>query len=178
MAEIATIARPYAEAAFQLADGAGALVVWSEALANLARAAETTELQSVLADPLVSDPQRVDTLLAVASGGPEGIRKFLEVLAENKRLAALPAVREQFERLRAAREGTLEARIETAFPLEGEELAGLIARLERRFGQKMRVEVVQDRELVGGARITVGDQVIDGSIRGKLAAIAAGLVGA
>jgi F-type H+-transporting ATPase subunit delta len=178
MAELATIARPYAEAAFQLADGTGALAAWSQALGNLAQAAATPEMQSVLGDPLVSDAERVNTLLAVVSGAPDGIRKFLEVLAENTRLAVLPAVREQFEKLRAGREGTLDARIDTAFPLEGEQLADLVAKLQSRFGRKVRAEVVHDPELIGGARISVGDQVIDGSVRGKLAAIAAGLVGA
>ncbi len=178
MAEIATIARPYAEAAFELADQAGALPDWSQALANLARAAATPEMQAVLGDPAVSDAQLVDALLSVAAGAPEPVRRFLETLAENKRLAALPAVREQFEKLRAEREGTVDARIESAFPLSEDQLAALVRDLERRFSRKVRAEVVNDPELIGGARITVGDRVIDGSVRGKLAAIAAGLVGA
>ena len=178
MAEIATIARPYAEAAFGLADHAGALPDWSQALANLARAAAAPEMQAVLGDPGVSDAQRVDALLSVASGAPEPVRRFLEALAENKRLAALPAVREQFEKLRAEREGTVDARIESAFPMSGEQLAALVRDLERRFSRKVCAEVVHDPELIGGAKITVGDRVIDGSVRGKLAAIAAGLVGA
>jgi len=178
VAELATIARPYAEAAFELADQEGTLAAWSGALANLAEAAGTPEMQSVLGDPMVSEAQLVDTLLAVASDAPAPVRKFLEALADNKRLAVLPAIRERFERLRAEREGTLDARIESAFPLAGDELAGLVADLERRFKRKVRSQVVHDPELIGGARITVGDQVIDGSVRGKLAAIAAGLVGA
>jgi len=178
MAEIATIARPYAEAAFRLADAGGALAEWSGLLENLAQAAATPEMQSVLGDPLVSEAQLVDTLMAASGGGSEQARRFLEILAENKRLGALPTVREQFERLRAEREGTVDARIESAFPLAGEELAGLIADLERRFGRKVRAQVLHQPQLIGGAKITVGDRVIDGSIRGKLEAIAAGLAAA
>ncbi len=178
MAELATIARPYAEAAFGLADEAGALPAWSGALDALARAAATPEMQQVLGDPMVSAAQLVDTLLAVASGAPAEVRRFLDALAENKRLAVLPAIREQFEQLRAEREGTLDARIESAFPLREDELSALVADLERRFGRKVRPEVVHEPELIGGAKITVGDRVIDGSVRGKLAAIAAGLAGA
>jgi len=175
MAEIATIARPYAEAAFQQADAGGALAQWSGLLANLAQAVAMPEMQSVLGDPLVSEAQLVDALGAVAGGMTPEAARFLQLLAENKRLGALPAIREQFEKLRAEREGTLDARIETAFPLAGDELSGLVSDLERRFGRKVRAQVVQEPELIGGAKITVGDVVIDGSIRGKLYAVAAGL---
>lgn len=178
MAEIATIARPYAEAAFQQADASGALREWSGLLENLAQAVAMPELQSVLGDPLVSETQLVDALSAASGGTTPEASRFLQLLAENKRLGALPAIREQFEKLRAEREGTLDARIETAFAFVGEELAGLVADLERHFGRKVRAQVVQEPELIGGARITVGDVVIDGSIRGKLSAVAAGLVGA
>ena len=178
MAEIATIARPYAEAAFLQADAGGALAEWSALLGNLAQAVATPELQSVLSDPLVSGTQLVDALSAASGGTTPESARFLQLLAENKRLGVLPAIREQFEKLRAEREGTLDARIETAFPFAGDELAGLVADLERRFGRKVRTQVVQEPELIGGAKITVGDVVIDGSIRGKLSAVAAGLTGA
>ncbi len=178
MAELATIARPYAEAAFGLADQAGTLPAWSEALGQLAAAGATPELQQVLGDPVVSAQQLVDALLAVASGAPAEIERFLQTLAENKRLAVLPAIRDQFEQLRAEREGTLDAKIESAFPFSEEQLASLVEDLQRRFGRRIRAEVVHDPELLGGAKITVGDRVIDGSVRGKLSAIAAGLAGA
>jgi F-type H+-transporting ATPase subunit delta len=176
VAEVATVARPYAEAAFDLADKAGALPAWSEALALLGQAAESPEMQSVLGNPLVPDAKLVDMFMAVAAGAPAETQKFLSALAENKRLEVLPQVREQFEKLRAEREGTVDARIETAFPLAGGDLDALVADLERRFKRKVRAQVVHDPELIGGARITVGDQVIDGSIRGKLTAMAAGLM--
>ena len=178
MAEVATIARPYAEAAFGLADKSGALQAWSDALGALAQAAHDPDMQKVVGNPLVPEAKLVEMFAGVAAGAPQELRRFLETLAENRRLTVLPEVRDQFEKLRAEREGTVDARIETAFPLEGDALAGLVADLERRFKRKVRAEVVHDPELIGGARISVGDQVIDGSIRGKLTAMAAGLMSA
>jgi F-type H+-transporting ATPase subunit delta len=178
MAEIATVARPYAEAAFGLADKSGALATWSDALGALAQAARDPAMQSVLGNPHVADARMVEMLGSIAQGAPQELKRFLEMLAENKRLTVLPEVHGQFERLRAEREGTVDARIESAFPMAGDELAALVADLERRFKRKVRAQVVHDPELIGGARITVGDQVIDGSIRGKLTAMAAGLMSA
>jgi F-type H+-transporting ATPase subunit delta len=176
VAELATVARPYAEAAFELADKSGSLPAWSETLARLAQAAASPEMQPVLGNPQVADAKLVDMLMGVVSGAPAEAKKFLETLAENKRLETLPTVHEQFERLRAEREGTVDARIESAFPLAGGELDTLVADLERRFKRKVRAQVIHDPELIGGAKITVGDQVIDGSVRGKLTAMAAGLM--
>ncbi|OGA83654.1 MAG: ATP synthase F1 subunit delta [Betaproteobacteria bacterium RIFCSPLOWO2_12_FULL_66_14] len=180
MAEIATIARPYAEAAFELADASGTLEAWSRALAGLAEAVSQPDMQQLLGNPLVSDTALVQMLLAVveqsAGEATAETRNFLLALAENKRLAVLPAVREQFEALKNERQGAVDALIESAFALDQGELATLVADLERRFRRKVRPEVRVDAELIGGARITIGDQVIDGSVRGKLAALAAGLV--
>jgi F-type H+-transporting ATPase subunit delta len=180
MAEIATIERPYAEAAFDLADSAGTLDAWSRSLAVIAQAVAEPDMQQLLGNPLVSDRALVEMLLAVleksAGGATAETKNFLAALAENKRLAVLPAVREQFEALKNERQGAVDALIESAYALGEAELAALVADLERRFKRKVRPEVRVDPELIGGARVTVGDQVIDGSVRGKLAALAAGLV--
>jgi F-type H+-transporting ATPase subunit delta len=178
VAEVATIARPYAEAAFELADKSASLPAWSDALAALAQAAQDPEMQRVLGNPRVPDAKMVEMFSGVAAGAPQELQRLLQALAENKRLSVLPEMREQFERLRAEREGTVDAKIESAFPMAGDELKSLVADLERRFKRKVRAHVVHDPELIGGARISVGDQVIDGSIRGKLTAMAAGLMSA
>lgn len=177
MAEVTTIARPYAEAIFSLADKAGALQAWSEALARLAAVAAAPELEPLYGNPKVTAAQFVEVFAAGGGGMPAEVRSLLQVLAENKRLEALPAVREHFETLKAEREGAVDAVIESAYPLEGEALAALVADLERRFKRKVRPQVSVDGELIGGARITVGDKVIDGSVRGKLDAMNAGLLG-
>ena len=108
---------------------------------------------------------------------PAEAKAFLQMLTENRRLEALPAVRDQFERLKAEREGAVDAIIETAFEFQAGALEALVADLERRFKRKIRPQVSIDKELIGGARISVGDQVIDGTVRGKLDAMNAGLMG-
>jgi F-type H+-transporting ATPase subunit delta len=178
MAEISTVARPYAEAVFDLADKSGSLAQWSATLANLAAAAENPDVRQLLGNPRVSAAALVDMLVAVSGDASPEVRKLLEALAANQRIAALPAMRDQFEALKNERESTVDARIETAFPLEGADLAGLVADLERKFKRKVRPEVTVDTSLIGGVKVTVGDQVIDGSVRGKLAAMAASLTAA
>ena len=177
MAEIITIARPYAEAVFALADKAGALQGWSDTLARLAAVAQAPELEPLFGNPKVTAAQIVNVFAAGAGAMSAEAKSLLQVLAENKRLEALPAVRDHFEELKAEREGAVDAEIASAYPLEGAELASLVVDLERRFKRKIRPQVSVDKELIGGAKITVGDQVIDGTVRGKLQAMNAGLMG-
>jgi F-type H+-transporting ATPase subunit delta len=177
MAEIATIARPYAEAVFALADKGGALAQWSDTLGRLAAVAQAPEMGELFGNPKVTGTQFVDLFSAAAGAMPAEAKGLLQMLAENKRLEALPAMRDQFEALKAEREGAIDAMIESAFPLEGADLSALVADLERRFKRKIRPQVSIVKELIGGAKISVGDQVIDGSVRGKLDAMNAGLMG-
>ncbi len=169
MAEIATIARPYAEAAFGLADAAGNLSQWSAALARLAHASNATEVNQLLGNPKVSASQLVDLLLGVAGESSAEIGNFVAAVVEAKRVPALGSVAVIFEALKNEREGTVDARIESAFDLDDKQLAVLVADLEIRFKRKIRAAVSIDKELIGGIRISVGDEVIDGSVRGKLA---------
>lgn len=175
MAEISTIARPYAEALFGIADKAGTLATWSTVLGNLATAAENAQVRQLLGDPRVSVGALVDMLVVVAGDSSAETRELLQAMAANQRIPALPAVRDQFEALKNERESTVDARIESAYPLDGADLSGLVADLERKFKRKVRPEVIIDAALIGGVKITVGDQVIDGSVRGKLASMAASL---
>ena len=176
MAEVATIARPYAEAVFALADKAGALAAWSEALARLGALAQAPELVQLLGNPKVSNAQLAD-LFTVAGEMPAEAKGLIQILTENKRLEALPAIARQFELLKAEREGAVDAEISSAYALEGAELGALVADLEHRFKRKVRPQVSVDPSLIGGARVRVGDQVIDGSVRGKLEAMRNGLMG-
>ena len=176
MAETVTIARPYAEAVFALADKGGSLAQWSDTLGQLASVAQAPEMRQLYGNPKVSGAQFVELFSAVGTLPAEG-KALLQMLAENRRLEALPAIRDLFDLLKAEREGAIDAKIESAFPLDGAELAILVADLERRFKRKIRPQVSVDKELIGGARISVGDQVIDGTVRGKLDSMNAGLMG-
>ncbi|HXF65925.1 MAG TPA: F0F1 ATP synthase subunit delta [Burkholderiales bacterium] len=175
MAEATTIARPYAEAVFGLAEAAGTLERWSRALAQMAQVVGHPELRAAIGDPNLS----ADALYALVAAGCGELagdeQNFLRVLIENDRLALLPQIRAIYESLKNEREGVVEAQIASAYPLADGELEALVADLERRFGRRIQPRVTVDRELIGGVRVQVEDEVIDGSVRGKLAAMAAAL---
>ena len=177
MAEIATLARPYAEAVFRLADDGGSLAAWSDTLRTLAQAAAHPEMQECMSKYALTHAQLQGLFLSLAPGGVSAEAKnFVDVLIENDRLAALPEIYVLFEALKNEREGVVDAQITTAFELDGAQLASLVADLERRFKRKINPQVSIDRDLIGGARVVVGDEVIDGSVRGKLNVMAAGLL--
>jgi F-type H+-transporting ATPase subunit delta len=176
MAENVTIARPYAEAIFALADAGGALGRWSQALAVMAEVAAHPELRAAIANPNLSASE-VYGLFAGACGDLAAeAQNLVRVLIENGRLALLPEIRGIYEELKNEREGVVEAVITSAQPLDAGQLSALVAELERRFGRKIRPQVHVDANLIGGARMQVGDEVIDGSVRGKLAAMTAALM--
>lgn len=172
MAEPSTIARPYAEAAFKLADETGALGKWAEMLGALALVAADARVRAALADPNLSDAQAAGLLISILSGKLSGdAENLLRVLAENGRLGLLPEIRVQFEALKNEREGVLEAEVHSAFELSPAQVADLVQRLEKKTGRKVKATVQVDKELIAGVRITLGDKVIDGSARAQLGAL-------
>lgn len=174
--EVTTIARPYAEAVFALADKANALGAWSGTLARLAAVAADRDMQEAISNPKFTSEQVYGLIASVAGDLTKDAQNFVHILIENGRLALLPTIREQFETLKHAREGVVDAVITSAMPLDAAQLSTLVADLEKRFGRKVNPQVAEDRELIGGVRVVVGDEVIDGSVRGKLAAMTTGLL--
>jgi F-type H+-transporting ATPase subunit delta len=176
MAEAVTIARPYAEAVFAQADKGGALAKWSRTLATMAAVAANAEVRRAVGNPNLSSDQ-VYGLFAAASGDlATEEQNLLRVLIENDRLSALPEIAALYEELKNEREGVVEAVITTAFPLDKRQLAGLVEEIESRFKRKVQAQVNVDAGLIGGVRMQVGDEVIDGSVRGRLTAMAAALM--
>jgi F-type H+-transporting ATPase subunit delta len=176
MAEPTTVARPYAEAAFKLADEAGALARWSEMLAALAAVAADPRVRQAADDPQLSDAQRAGLFITILGGRLTGeAENFVRVLAQNDRLPLLREIREQFEILKNEREGVAEVEVQSAFELSAAQLKDLVARLEKKTGRKVRPQVSVDPELIGGVKIVLGDKVIDGSARAQLAALEAAL---
>jgi F-type H+-transporting ATPase subunit delta len=177
MAEIATLARPYAEAVFRVADTSGTLAAWSGTLRTLAQAAAHPDMQECMSKYALTHAQLQGLFLSLAPGEMSAeATNFVNVLIENDRLAALPEIYALFEELKNEREGVVDAQIATAFELDTAQLANLVADLEKRFKRKINPQVSVDRDLIGGVRVVVGDEVIDGSVRGKLNAMAAGLL--
>ena len=178
MAEPSTIARPYAEAVFKLADGQGKLADWSANLANLAQVAADERVRRAMGDPTLSAAKIAGMFIAVLSGKLSGdAENFVRVLADNRRLTVLDEIRAQFEALKHQREGVVEAHVESAFPLDDAQLADLVARIGKHTGRKVKASVSVDKELIGGVRVTIGDKVIDASARAQLAALESALKG-
>jgi F-type H+-transporting ATPase subunit delta len=176
MAEPSTVARPYAEAAFKLADEAGALARWSEMLAALALVAADRRVRQAAADPRLSDAQRAGLFISILGARLSAeAENFVRVLAQNDRLELLPEIRNQFDVLKNEREGVVEAQLQSAFELSDAQVKDIVQRLEKKTGRKVRAHVSVDRELIGGVKIVLGDKVIDGSARAQLAALEAAL---
>jgi F-type H+-transporting ATPase subunit delta len=172
MAEPSTVARPYAEAAFKLADEAGALARWAEMLAALALVAADARVRAAAANPELSDEQRAGLFISILAGRLTAeAENFVRVLAQNGRLELLPEIRQQFDALKDEREGVVEAEVHSAFELSDAQLKDIVQRLERKTGRKVRTHVSIDRDLIGGVKIVLGDKVIDGSARAQLAAL-------
>ena len=176
MAEPSTIARPYAEAAFRLADGQGKLADWSAALANLAAVAADARVKAAVGDPNLPAAKVAGLFISILAGKLTGeTENFVRVLAENGRLDVLAEIRTQYEVLKNEREGTVEAEVYTAFEMNAAQVADLVQRLEKRTGRKVRTKVLIDKNLIGGVKIVIGDKVIDGSARAQLGALEAAL---
>ena len=176
MAEPSTIARPYAEAVFRLADAQGKLADWSVALANLAAVAADARVRVAVADPNLAAAQVAGLFISILAGKLSGdAENLVRVLAENGRLDVLAAIRAQYEALKNEREGVVEAEVHTAFELDAAQIADLVSRLEKKTGRKVKARVSVDKSLIGGVKVVIGDKVIDGSARAQLAALESAL---
>lgn len=171
MAELSTIARPYAEAVFASArEDQAALESWSSVLSELAELVSIDDVREALTDPRLKAPQRIELLTSlVKSPLSDSARNLIALLIENNRVLVLPQIAEQFELLKNELEGTALAEIFSAFPISDEQLQQLIAGLERKFGLKLKPAVTVDPDLIGGVRVVVGDQVLDTSVQAQLA---------
>ena len=172
MAEPSTIARPYAEAAFRLADAQGKLAEWAAAIANLSAVAADNRVRAAISDPNIPAAKVAGLILSILAGKLSGeTENFVRLLAENGRLDVLAEIRSQYDALKNEREGVVEAEITTAFEMDQAQLADLVSRLEKKTGRKVKARVSVDKALIGGVKIAIGDQVIDGSARAQLGAL-------
>jgi F-type H+-transporting ATPase subunit delta len=179
MAELATIARPYAEALMKAAANGNAAGLAAEIRA-FADVAANAQLRQIADNPKVT-PEQVFELLVGVARAPSGAafsdaaKNLLRTVIDNGRLAALPEIASQFQALVDARSGVSQATIESAFPIDATQAADVKATMERRFGRKLEASVVVVPELIGGVRVIVGDEVLDTSIRARLEQMKAAL---
>ena len=167
MAELATIARPYAEALYksQHAELTGSSS-WLDALAAVAA---NPQLLQFADNPKVTTQQVFDVVSDVARVQlPPAAQNFLQTVIANGRLAALPEIAHQFRELRNAQSGASDATVYSAFAISAQQLAEITGTLEKRFGRKLNVTVQEDASLIGGIRVVVGDEVLDTSVKARL----------
>jgi len=177
MAEISTIARPYAEALFSAArEKAGAAGDWTPALDALAALVANRQVAEAISDPKLSDANRFALLSGMAGRAlPGPVGELLKLLIENNRVSALPQVALQFHALKNADEGAADCIIESAFAMDPGEVASLVTALAKKFPFHLKPEVRVNPQLIGGVRVTVGDRVLDNSVRARLDAMQARL---
>ena len=176
MAELVTVARPYAEALFRAAAQAGELAPVADGLALAAVIAVDGDMRRVMADPRVPAAQKETLFFAVAGDKMPGlVKRLVTLLLEGRREVLLPAIASVFGDLKREHDSVLKARITSARPLDQAQAAQIVQALESQYGRKVEAEVDVDPELLGGARIQLGDQVINASVKDALAQMASAL---
>jgi len=169
MAELSTLARPYASAAFEHARERGALTQWSGELATCAAVAADERVAALLDDPSLTGERQAQVLNQVCGDATgAGVKNFVRILAGNRRLALLPQILEQFEAFKAQLEKRVDVEVVSAFDMEEATAQRLAQALGKKLEREVKVSTSTDGSLLGGVLIRAGDLVIDGSVRGRL----------
>jgi len=176
MSEAITIARPYAQAAFDEAQKLNSLKAWSELLIGLAELVDQAEVHSVISNPKVTKAQLFG-LMEASMGASANVqqRNFVHVLTENQRLQVLPEIAATFEALKAEAEKTVNVAVDSAFELSASQQEKIIAAMKKRMGREVKLICNVKKDLLGGVVIRAGDKVIDGSARTRLGEMAVAL---
>ena len=172
MAESITVARPYAQAAFDEARKLGNLKGWSDTLQAAAQSIANAEVRAVVTSPRVIRSQLESLMLALSGGSSQGEQNFIKLLTESQRLTLLPEIAAHFEALRAEEEKSVDVLVTTAFDLDETQKQKMTVALKKRLGREIRLSCAVDNKLLGGAIIRAGDKVIDGSASSQLSELA------
>jgi F-type H+-transporting ATPase subunit delta len=176
MAELTTLARPYAKAAFEVALAANKLQPWFEALQVTAAVADQDQVKKALGTSGLSVEQKAAVFVQVIGESlDEKVKNFIHTLARNKRLALLPYIRDLFAKMKAQQEKTIDVEVTAAYELPVDLINKLAVSLSAKLNRNVNVNSSVDKSLLGGVIIHTGDMVIDGSVRGRLAKLAEAL---
>lgn len=176
MAELTTLARPYAKAAFEHAQAHQQLANWSAMLGLAAAVSQDDTMQRVLKAPRLTSTEKATTFNEVCGDKFDAqAQNFIRVIAENDRLALLPDIFALFELYKAEQEKSIDVDVTSAFALSDEQQDKLAKVLSARLSREVRLHAAEDSSLIGGVIIRAGDLVIDGSVRGKIAKLAEAL---
>ncbi|MCW8930430.1 MAG: F0F1 ATP synthase subunit delta [Gammaproteobacteria bacterium] len=169
MAEISTLARPYAQAIFNLANANNTLKTWSDTLALLSEVAANEGMIEVIHNPDVTSEQTVSLFIDICKDNldEQGIN-FLKLAAENDRLEVIPHIAESFEALCAEEGGSIEAQVISAYAVNATQKKNIAAALKEKLGREVTIKTTTDKSLLGGVIIRAGDIVIDGSVKTQL----------
>ena len=177
MAENSTIARPYAQAAFDIANEKGDLKNWSDMLQLIAAVASDAVLSDMISNPSIEREKIVEIIVDVCGDNLNDLAKsFVSVLADNGRLNVATEIAQGYEEHRAEAEKTVEAEVTSAFPLSDAQIKSMTDALKKRLGREVTLKTSVDETIVGGAIIRAGDLMIDGSVSGQLDKLATTLM--
>ena len=176
MAELSTLARPYAKAAFEFAADAGDLQGWSSSLATAGAVAQQPAVVKLLSSPSSTAAQQAAAVIEICGDALSATgQNFIAILSENRRLQLLPQISHQFDIMKANREKAVEVDVVAAHEMGADQQQQLSDALSAKLERKVNMQVSLDKSLLGGAVIRAGDTVIDGSIRGRLTKLAESL---
>lgn len=176
MAERLTMARPYAEAVFKLAQEDGDLAGWSTVLTNLAAVASDARMKKIIANPETEEAALVGLIGAILGKLDPKPENFVRVLMENDRLSLLPEISRLYEEQRAEAEASIDVQVSSAMALDSKQEQAIASSLEKKLGKKINLSSSVDASLIGGVVIQAGDLVIDGSVKGRLGELASQLI--
>jgi F-type H+-transporting ATPase subunit delta len=168
-----TIARPYAEAAFEVARASNTLDAWSEALNRLAAIVADPQVASQIGNPNLTERTLLELIFGVAGDGlSAGVQNLVRLLVENERLSVLPDLARLFEARKTAAQGVRHIQVRSAYALSAAEQKALTSTLKKHFGAEVDLTVEKDPSLIGGVEVRADDVVIDASVRGRLQQLA------
>ena len=173
MAEIAALARPYAEAAFDIAQEKNDVDGWSNMLEFLDAAVQELKAANIVNNPRVpkSDFEKLILDIGADQLTPEGIN-FVRLLTQNGRISLMGEISSQFEKRRSEIQGSLDVSVATALPMSAEDEQNLASKLSASFNKQVKISVTEDPSLIGGVVIRAGDKIIDGSLSGQIQQLA------
>jgi F-type H+-transporting ATPase subunit delta len=177
MAEYATLARPYAEAIFELAKDTGTLDVWSDNLAYLTTIVTEPTMVAIIANPRVEKATLTKLMLDIGGdlNTSQELQNLIRLLIDNRRLSAVPRIAEQYEQLKAQHQGYLKVEITSSYPVSPDQQQHIETVLQKRLGKAVDINITIDQSLLGGWLIRAGDEVIDLTLKGRLDRLATGL---
>ena len=176
MAERLTLARPYAEAVFRLAQEDNALAQWSDVLQSLALIASDAKMQDIISNPETDDEALFGLIVSITGKLEAKMENLVRVLMENNRLILLPEIAQLYEEQRARAEASVDVEVSSAVKLDAEQENVIAKALEKKLGKKIKLSSSVDKSLIGGVVIHAGDLVIDGSVKGHLDELASHLI--